>query len=281
MMIWSTQLLRTVRQAVAGRKNPHQLAWAAAFGLLLGIVPHGNLLAVTLVMIVLSLNLNHAIAALTALTSSWLVAGQLDPWAHRLGDALLGHPRFQPLLMRAWELPLVPWSDLNNTVVMGSFLIGLFALGPVYLMTYPVFRWLSPAPLSPAPPTAAAGNVLPTESDSKPMIHEPPQLVMIDRRHQQVGPPHDRPVAATPVGTEPPRGATEPPGEPASTTPANGTEARVAVETRIDVIRMKDHRTAPGTTDESTDGATDGPPMDEALNYLLRQLRDSQQRSAA
>ena len=58
-------------------------------------------------------------------------------------------------------------------------------------------------------------------------------------------------------------------------------EPQVAIETRIDVIRMTDHRGA--EKDQATTEAkpTDSEPMDEALNYLLRQLRDSQQRKAA
>jgi hypothetical protein len=56
----------------------------------------------------------------------------------------------------------------------------------------------------------------------------------------------------------------------------------VAVETRIDVIRMKDYRSGDkGAAAEQTDSSNEHQPMDEALNYLLRQLRDSQQRKAA
>ena len=58
-------------------------------------------------------------------------------------------------------------------------------------------------------------------------------------------------------------------------------DPQVAIETRIDVIRMTDRHGAGkerGTTEAKP---TNSEPMDEALNYLLRQLRDSQQRKAA
>jgi hypothetical protein len=58
-----------------------------------------------------------------------------------------------------------------------------------------------------------------------------------------------------------------------------------AVETRIDVIRMKEQSSAQaaGAAPEASDVDQTNPnqPMDEALNYLLRQLRDSQSRNAA
>ena len=63
--------------------------------------------------------------------------------------------------------------------------------------------------------------------------------------------------------------------------PDEASEPQVAVETRIDVIRMTDHY---GTEKDyaASESKPDAPePMDEALNYLLRQLRDSQQRKAA
>ena len=58
-------------------------------------------------------------------------------------------------------------------------------------------------------------------------------------------------------------------------------EPQVAVETRIDVIRMTDNRGAEEQNAANVSENTDPEPMDEALNYLLRQLRDSQQRKAA
>ena len=58
-------------------------------------------------------------------------------------------------------------------------------------------------------------------------------------------------------------------------------EPQVAVETRIDVIRMTDNRGAEEQNAANVAEKPDPEPMDEALNYLLRQLRDSQQRKAA
>ena len=57
------------------------------------------------------------------------------------------------------------------------------------------------------------------------------------------------------------------------------TRKLVSVDTRIDVIRIK-------PADETSDSEDVTPkqpeqPMDEALNYLLRQLRNSQERKAA
>lgn len=271
MIIWSYNLVSVARQAVAGRRYPHQLAWATAFGLLLGIVPHGNLLAVSLLLVVLSLKLNHAMAALTAGATSVLLAAQLDPLAHRLGATVLNHQAVRPVAMTAWELPLIPWTDLNNTVVMGSFVIGVVALLPVFLITYPVFRFLSRS-ASDSAPTITSTDPPARGQGGGSSAH---QVILVDRGHARVPPPRGTSPTGRPAGTESPP---ESEGEVGCWPP-------LAVETRIDVIRMKDHRSA--TPEEAQSEANpesktaDTQPMDEALNYLLRQLRDSQQRSAA
>ncbi len=124
MILWTIKLLSNVRKAIAGRKYPHQLAWAVAFGVLLGVVPHGNLLAIAILLVVLSLKLNHAMAGLTAVLVTF-GATKLDPYSHELGNFVLTHPRLSEAATTVWELPLVAWTDLNNTVVLGSFLLGL------------------------------------------------------------------------------------------------------------------------------------------------------------
>jgi uncharacterized protein (TIGR03546 family) len=291
MILWTLKLISTARRAIAGRKYPHQLAWAVAFGLLLGIVPHGNLLAIVLLLVVLSLKINHAMAALTAIGATFL-AIRLDPFSHQVGDYVLTHPNLNEAAVTAWQLPLVPWTDLNNTVVMGSFLIGVGALIPVFAITYPVFRLFAPSPDSEA---GLVGPTLTQSTDTRQAEQPTHEVVMIDQGHNQVSPPHrgretaphgnptaGRPQSQANTTTNVPQGNVdfveiEPDAD------SHETDNRIAVETRIDVIRMKDHRDAsPDSASQEADASQEEQqPMDEALNYLLRQLRDSQERKAA
>ena len=276
MIFWIYKLISSARLAIAGRRYPHQLAWAVAFGLLLGVIPHGNLLAVGVLLVVLSLKINHAMAGLTAVVTTFL-AVYLDPFSHQVGDFVLTHPGFRETATAACKLPLVPWTDLNNTVVMGSFLIGLTALVPTFAVTYPIFRMLAPKNVIGPDPAASAKAILDidshgvTTSTSSGNAH---QLVLVDQGHATVARPHrsDQPQ---------PNRTTEQPEEVEfveleSSDHSSG--KKVTIDTRIDVIRMKDHRSVGVPGPSKTDEATDGQPMDEALNYLLRQLRDSQQK---
>lgn len=294
MILFVIKLFTTIRRAVAGRRYPYQLAWAVAFGLLLGIIPHGNLLAIALLVVVLSLRLNHATAGLTAIGVSF-AAPKLDPYSHEVGNFVLAHPKVIDVAQTAWALPLVPWTDLNNTIVMGSFLIGLAALLPTFLITYPIFRWLAPIdaidetvdaaePIEDTQRERHPGATTASTSDitvgGKPHPSVPqPKMDRMKERIEFVE--VDHPVAsASPVVSASSVVSASP---VVSARPSHPADHRVAVETRVDVIRLSEPKAAAasdegaGTTAESNQQQ----PMDEALNYLLRQLRDSQQRKSA
>ena len=290
MIIWTIKLLSNVRKAVAGRQYPSQLAWAVAFGVLLGIVPHGNLLALVILICVLSLKINHAMAMLATVTTTF-AAAMLDPLSHRLGEFVLMHPEIQPAAATAWQWPLVPWTDLNNTIVMGSFLIGIATLVPLFLISYPIFRWLaSVGGLSPDPQPADAHAAVSAGDPSH-------QVVMIEPGHHRIAPPHQLPDdPAAGVAAALPAIASQTASQntdsadadqtlrefPCDEAEAKNAVEQIAVETRIDVIRIQDFRNVDESrATASEDSSEEQEPIDEALSYLLCQLRDSQQRNAA
>ena len=282
MILSTVKLIGMIRRAIAGRKHPYQLAWAVAFGVLLGIVPHGNLLAVCLLVLVLSLKLNHAMAALTAIAASFL-ASKLDPVSHAVGDYLLTNPEFASVAQKAWALPMMPWTDLNNTVVLGSTTIGVAGLLPIFLISYPVFRRMAP-PAEQSDKEFGEGQQPSIQSADQAI-----QTVIVENGSSRIPSPKHPSISASPQPATnnrqeseaiqfvevQPVAATSKPNPP-------------AVETRIDVIRVKESSTNSDTVPDSQDENLSGEdlsntnqPMDEALNYLLRQLRDSQQRNAA
>jgi uncharacterized protein (TIGR03546 family) len=56
----------------------------------------------------------------------------LDPVFHRIGESLLTAPSLRPLWTTWYNTPLVPYTNFNNTVVLGS-VVGWLALAlPIY-----------------------------------------------------------------------------------------------------------------------------------------------------
>nr|WP_161501404.1 TIGR03546 family protein [Rhodopirellula sp. SM50] len=346
MVIFSLKLFNNVRKAIAGRRFPHQLAGGVALGVLLGIIPHGNLMALIVLATLLCFKVNHALMGVVAIAVSF-VATRLDPYSHQVGEYLLTHPSGSQWAAQAWSLPVVPWTDLNNTVVLGSLVIGSLSVLPLFAICLPLFRLAAPKTSSEtnietAGETETADTVTQTspaadsatEHDRKDGGHElrsprrsaaedaegvrAPEAVslLIDQQDQDAVPPPRfalrkrdlaEPSAADPttipidnvLANEPifiPIDASEDSDDnPAADLATTRTETNlsdalptneqmVSVETRIDVIRMKDFRddeATPGASDRDVANRETEQPMDEALNYLLRQLRHSQERKAA
>lgn len=135
--------------AVLEEESPRVLAASLAFGLVIGFVPKDNLIAAALGILLLTLRFNLTLATTSAALFSG-VAAMLDPVADALGRSVLTHPSFAPLWAWAYQLPLLPWTRFNNTIVMGSLLLSLALVSPTYLGSLQlvtkyrplVIRWL-------------------------------------------------------------------------------------------------------------------------------------------
>jgi hypothetical protein len=68
----------------------------------------------------------------------------LDDCAHRLGSLLLTWPAARSTFAWIYEQPLGPFLGVNNTVVLGQLLIGLYLFYPTYRASYAAARWLRP-----------------------------------------------------------------------------------------------------------------------------------------
>jgi uncharacterized protein (TIGR03546 family) len=124
-------LRQTVRMLVTN-DSPRQIAAGAAIGLMLGLAPKGNLIALSLGVLLLSLRVNKSAGLAVAALVSWI--GVLaDPFYHRLGDKVLAVPSLQTTYAWLYDLPLGPWIGFNNTVVVGALLVGAYSAYPFYL----------------------------------------------------------------------------------------------------------------------------------------------------
>lgn len=139
-------LLRPFRlfaKALIVDATPQQMAMGMAMGMLVGLVPKGNLLAAVLMIILCSLRINLAVGLMSAFVFSWADM-LLDPITHQIGLFLLKHDSLQLLWTQMYDASVLPWTDFNNTVVLGSFVLGLGLFGPIYFVSRPFFAATTP-----------------------------------------------------------------------------------------------------------------------------------------
>jgi uncharacterized protein (TIGR03546 family) len=92
---------------------------------------------------------NKGLALVAAIVFSFMAPG-LDEFSHKLGAAILTTPALQAVYAAVYSLPLGPWLGFQNTVVTGSFAIGLYVAYPVYWVVRMVCEYLEPAKASSA-----------------------------------------------------------------------------------------------------------------------------------
>jgi uncharacterized protein (TIGR03546 family) len=124
-------LFGMLRALISGRK-PAEVAGGFACGLLLALIPGGNILWVTLFLVSFLLNINVG-AAMLSLGIFRILVPLADPLLDRLGYGLLSLPELRPFFTRLLDLPLVGFARLNNSLVCGGLVAGLLLLIPSFL----------------------------------------------------------------------------------------------------------------------------------------------------
>lgn len=123
-------------KALAQQDTPRQIAHGLALGALVGLVPKDNLIAAVLMTILCAARVNLGAGMLAAFAFSWIVA-LVDPLSHGIGLWLLEQDSLAPCWTWLYNLPVVPWTRFNNTVVLGSLCVGL-------ALYYPLLRLMEP-----------------------------------------------------------------------------------------------------------------------------------------
>lgn len=138
--------LRPIRfffSALIEDNSPNQMGLGFALGLTIGLVPKGNLIAIALMVVLGIIRVNLGVGMLTALAVSFL-AGLLDPVTNWVGMTLLQTESLIPWWTDLAQRPLAPWTKFNNTVVLGSLVLGLMLFIPAWLASRPVFAKYTP-----------------------------------------------------------------------------------------------------------------------------------------
>ncbi len=132
--------VRRIVQALLAHDASNQLAAGFALGMVLGLVPKGNLIAISLFVLLFSLRVNKGVGLVAAIAFSW-IGPAIDPFADKLGAYFLSAHSLQGTYATLFQMPLGPWFDFDNTVVVGSLAIGLWATYPVYWFGCVGFEW--------------------------------------------------------------------------------------------------------------------------------------------
>jgi uncharacterized protein (TIGR03546 family) len=115
----------------------NQIASGLALGLLMGFAPFFSIQTLLFIFLIFIFRVQIGAAFFSAFIFKFL-AYLLDPMFDSVGRYMLELPALRSLFTAMWNIPLVPLTRFNNSIVMGSMLISLVLFIPAFFL----FRFL-------------------------------------------------------------------------------------------------------------------------------------------
>lgn len=135
-MLTLLKLLQSLVKALHSEGTPGQLAAGLALGSILGLTPLVSLHNAVVFALIVMLNVSFA-GALLGWAAFIPIGFLLDPLFDRIGHTLLFTPSLTPLFTTLYNMPVVPLTNFNNTVTLGSLVVSLVLFVPIFYL----FRW--------------------------------------------------------------------------------------------------------------------------------------------
>lgn len=135
-MLTIVKLVQSLVKALHSEGTPGQLATGIALGAILGLTPLVSLHNAVVFGLIVILNVSFPGAML-----GWVVfmpvGFLLDPLFDWIGRTLLFTPSLTPFFTSLYNMPVVPLTNFNNTVTLGSVVFSLVSFVPLYFAA----RW--------------------------------------------------------------------------------------------------------------------------------------------
>ena len=141
-MLTLLKLLQSLVKTLHSEGTPGQVAAGIALGSVLGLTPLVNVHNLLIAAIILVLNVSVGGAMLG--WALFLPLGfALDPVFDRIGhQLLLETPALTPMWTAWFNTPVLPYTNFNNTIVLGSFVAWLVLAVPIFFAArYGVMRY--------------------------------------------------------------------------------------------------------------------------------------------
>ena len=115
----------------------NQLSWGLALGFVLGFSPLFSLQGILVILICLFFRVQMG-AAFLAGSFFTFIAFLVDPLADQMGRWILEQEGLRSYFVQLANMPIIPWTRFNNSLVMGSGAIGFVLSIPAFFL----FRYL-------------------------------------------------------------------------------------------------------------------------------------------
>jgi uncharacterized protein (TIGR03546 family) len=109
----------------------YQLASGLTLGMFLGFSPFLSLQTALVLFVIFFFRIQMGAAFLAAFFFKF-IAFLIDPLADKLGQIVLENQGFRPLWVSLYNMPIIPFTRFNNSIVMGSFVVAVILAIPLF-----------------------------------------------------------------------------------------------------------------------------------------------------
>ena len=140
-MLGLLKLIQSIIKTLHSAGTPGQVAAGMALGSALGLTPLVNVHNLVIFSLLVLLNVSFGGGML-----GWMlfvpIGFLLDPMFHAVGLSLLENQSLRPVWTSWTNTPLLPYTNFNNTVVLGSFVSWVVLAIPIFFAArYGVARY--------------------------------------------------------------------------------------------------------------------------------------------
>lgn len=135
MILDTLKLFSISRKSIGNGDSTRRLALGVSMGMIIGLIPKESLLPYLFFVFLMITTANLLCAVASGFVFTW-VGYLMDGFTHKLGGLVLTNDHLESTWAWLYELPLLPWTRFNNTVVLGSLLTAIVLFVPVYLASH-------------------------------------------------------------------------------------------------------------------------------------------------
>ena len=111
----------------------NQLSAGLALGVVLGFAPFFSLQGFFVILIIFFFRVQLGAAFLSAFFFKF-VAFLMDPLSDQLGRAILENPSLRPLFIQLYNMPILPYTRFNDSIIMGSAAVSFGLVIPLFFV---------------------------------------------------------------------------------------------------------------------------------------------------
>lgn len=112
----------------------NQIASGVAIGFILGMTPAFSLQTLLVIFLLFFFRIQIGAALVSAFFFKFM-AFLLDPIFHKTGETVLQTASLKPLFTTLYNMPIVPYTRFNNTIVMGAGVISIVCAPLVFVLS--------------------------------------------------------------------------------------------------------------------------------------------------